>query len=69
LRLLPQRLGWAHCADIINTECGSSRTAEGVRKHVAKMEKKKGRRDRKDRRDFDDFMKLILQTPASELEL
>jgi hypothetical protein len=68
LRLLPQRLGWAHCAAIINTECGSSRTAEGVRKHVAKMEKEKGRRDRKDRKDFDDFMNEILQTPASELD-
>jgi hypothetical protein len=61
LRLLPQRLEWAHCAAIINIECGSSRTAEGVRKHVAK-------RDRKDRKDFDNFTNEILQTPASELD-
>jgi len=70
LRLLPLQLEWVYCAKIINTECGSSRTAEGVRKHVAKMEVEKGRRDRKDRKDFDDddLMNEILQTPASELD-
>jgi hypothetical protein len=68
LRLLPQRLEWAHCAAIINTECGSSRTAEGVRKHVVKMEKEKGRRDRKDRKDFDDFMEGMKSMPVSEIE-
>jgi hypothetical protein len=62
LRLLPQRLGWAPCAAIINSECGSSRTAVAVRRHVAKMEK--GRQGRK---DFDDFMNEIMQTPASEI--
>ena len=67
--LLKHKLPWAKRAAIINTECHSSRTAEGVMKHAAKMKKKQtsaseiesfagaaatNSKNEKDRNDFDE---------------
>ena len=52
-------LTWTQRAVLLNKECNSSRTGDGLRQHHLKMQK--------ERQDFDEFMDKIQNIPTSEI--